>query len=70
MFTLINLSLCFIITKYWIQSFRQVFFFQLGPFNFLEIINRRPYLSELTHLSFGVKSVILKMMKNFFTVYL
>ncbi len=54
---LINLSLCYIITKYWIHSFCQLVFFHLGLVLcfYLHLINRRPHLSESRLLIFWVK---------------
>ncbi len=51
---LINLSLCYIITKYWIQSFCQLVFFHLELVLcfYLHLINRRPHLSESRYLIF------------------
>ncbi len=55
---LINLSLCYIITKYWIQSFCQLVFFHLGLVLcfYLHLINRKPHLSESRHLIFEWKN--------------
>ncbi len=54
---LINLSLCYIITKYWIHSFCQLVFFNLGLVLcfYLHLINRKPHLSESRYLVFWVK---------------
>ncbi len=54
---LINLSLCYIITKYWIYSFCQLVFFHLGLVLcfYLNLINRKPHLSESRCLIFWVK---------------
>ncbi len=55
---LINLSLCYIITKYWIHSFCQLVFFHLGLVLcfYLHLINRRPHLSESRLLIFEWKN--------------
>ncbi len=65
---LINLSLCYIITKYWIQSFCQLVFFHLGLVLcfYLHPFNRRPYLSESRHLLFWVKKSFF--MNNFHNI--
>ncbi len=62
---LINLSLCYIITKYLIHSLCQLVFFHLGLVLcfYLHLINRRPHLSESRHLIFCVKKAFF--MNNF-----
>ncbi len=65
---LINLSLCYIITKYWIHSFCQLVFFHLGLVLcfYLHLINRRPHLSESRLLIFWVKKSFF--MNNFHNI--
>ncbi len=65
---LINLSLCYIFTKYWIQSFCQLVFFHLGLVLcfYLHLINRRPHLSESRHLIYWVKKAFF--MNNFHNI--
>jgi len=50
---LINLLLCYIVTKYWILSFCQLVFFQLALvlYFFLELIYHSPHYSELMYLN-------------------
>ncbi len=65
---LINLSLCYIITKYWIHSFCQLVFFHLGLVLcfYLHPFNRRPHLSESRLLIFWVKKSFF--MNNFHNI--
>ncbi len=62
---LINLSLCYSITKYWIHSFCQLVFFHLGLVLcfYLHLINRKPHLSESKNLFFEWKKAFF--MNNF-----
>ncbi len=63
---LINLLLCYIITKYWIQSFCQLVFFHLGLVLcfYLHLINRRPLLSVCNDKHITIVSLLLALMAD------
>ncbi len=66
---LVNHSLCYIITKSWIQSFCQLVFFQLAQVLcfFLEMSDRRPHWSELMHFRFWLNKALFQI-KSLFIV--